>query len=312
MPTFEEHLVNLQQTNAQLVHSNNELTQEITEKLGDINQKVRGAEQSMTEFAEDLLKHRIVGGNLLMDPWLFNTVSEIVDGAERRIPNSPPFLPRGEAQLKVVSQDNFAFGTRYHHLSVKEAQLSQPENFTDDPWLASPEKPIFAHLRHKQIMSSGGLKSPEWSGLKQQGFISKITIPRQSSTSPNSASIGLNVGKNLAFTGGRFLFRAWIHVKKGTLIFGNHSGYNRSINGQIKLPSTQFQPTQAAHPFQFIEFVIETNRYCGNALNQQNFASGDNDLDLECFIASPQLFALDDPDDMKKPMTGETFGGSHA
>lgn len=312
MPTFEEHLVNLQQTNAQLVHSNNELTQAVTDKLAFINQKVTNAEQSMTVFAQDLLKHRIVGGNLLMDPWFFNTTLETIDGHERRIATTPPFLPSGDAQLEVVSQNYYAFGTRYSHLSVKEAQLAQPENYTDDPWLATPDKPIFAHLHEKQIMVSGGLSAPEWSGLKQQGYISKVSIPRKSLTSPDSAYIGLNVGKNSAFAGGRFLFRAWVYVKKGMLTFGDHVGYNRNTNGDIILTAQQCEPTHSAHPYQLVEFILEHPRYCGNSLKMQNFASGDNDTDLECFIASPQLFALDHPEDNKKPMTGETFGGSHA
>ncbi|WP_105168555.1 hypothetical protein [Pseudoalteromonas sp. T1lg23B] len=312
MPTFEEHLVSLQQTNADLVTSNNELTKNVIDKLAHINQRVDSAEQQMNGFAQDLLKHRIVGGNLLMDPWLMNTTLETVDGVEKLVPATPPFLPSGDAKMEVVSQDTYAFGTRYAHANVKEMQLSQPDNYTDDPWQATPEKPIYAHMSDKHIMSYGALSAPEWSGLKKRGYITKLSIDKKTEQSAKHASLNLHVGQNRAFAGGLFLFRAWVYLKQGTLIFGDHAGYNRSTNGQFKIDSDSFSKENANHPYQLIEFFVKPYRYCGNGLASLNFASGDNNSYLECYIASPQLFALDHPDDKKKPMSGETFGGHYA
>ncbi|MBD1582499.1 hypothetical protein [Pseudoalteromonas sp. S16_S37] len=314
MPTFEEHLVSLTQTNADLVTSNNELTKNVIDKLGQINQRVEAAEQQMNDFAQDLLKHRIVGGNLLMDPWLMNTTLETVEGVEKLVPATPPFLPTGEVKMAAVSQNTYAFGTEYPHLSVQQYQEQNAERFTDEPWLARSEKPIFAKLYNKQIMPYGGLEGglDKWSKLNKQGYISQFLIPKQTEQSPYSAAIELNVGRNRASAGGLYLFRAWVYVKSGKLIFGDHAGYGRKAQGERAWSESEFSKDNSEHPFKFVEFKISSARYNGNSLRQLNFASGDNNSDLECYIASPQLFALDHPDDNKKPMTGETFGGHYA
>ncbi|SFD16485.1 hypothetical protein [Pseudoalteromonas denitrificans] len=273
--------------------------------------------QELTELGNLVLNNRIVGGNLLSDPWLLDVTATQVEGESVLVPNTPYFKPRINTKMQVVSQNTYAFGTRYAHTSVKESQLANPDSFTDDPWQATPDKPIFAHLHHKQIMAHGGLHAPEWSKLKKQGHVLKIEVPasdlrdKQNQDHPGHNGVSVNTGIYNATAGGLFLFRAWVYVKKGVLCFGDHAGY-KGITRSQKWHANEFTPENANHPYKFVEFLVKSYRYNGNSLSSLNFASGDNNEALECYFACPQLFALDHTDDNKKPMSGATFGGTYA
>ncbi|ATG57932.1 MULTISPECIES: hypothetical protein [Pseudoalteromonas] len=300
---------------SQVLDATNKLTEEVSNKVKQINESVNDAKNDYEHFKSDLLKTRIVGGNLLQDPWLQNVSVETIDNKETIVAHSPPLFSKVNTSLEVVSAKTYGFSTRYGHAGVIKSESETPEKFTDNPWFASEETPLFAKdSQEKTIVPRGGFFAGDWSGLTKTGHIFRMHVKpvdlREEGNEITRLTNGAQIisSESNGIFAGLLMLRAWVYVKKGSLIFGNHAGYNGNESFQKKWEAVDFTQSKSEHPFKLVE-VIFSPPMSANVVKQMNFASGDNESELEAYIASPQLFVLDHEDDKRKPMISNCFGG---
>ena len=252
----------------QLAKSKAEETINHEQQAGQALQALQGYLQQAQDSVNGLpsqLPDR-AGPQLIEDPFYLTSYAEnpafnSVDGPDygkQKIPLSG-ILKESFSQsiIELVNPFNFGFE------GLKGNQ--SPAQSTDDPWDASPEKPVF---NTHSILQEGGFGSlfrvsngnltgnNLTESTQERGHILKITTPN---VAENTGHTWLGLRANdFAVMCRRFEIVAWIYVKQGGLRVGNHAGSVSNANGTEIITAADCEKGVADHPFQFVRFEVET------------------------------------------------------